>query len=71
MQLNDNEFDLCTLCCRNDEMKDSIIITKESLEKWRDHYVNKAYEAIGMWTNGLYSGKIDVLSDLLKHFEKE
>ena len=52
---------------------ESITITKEALEKWRDHYKELAREHANemrpdWW---YYKGKADLLTNLLKHFEEE
>lgn len=50
----------------------TITITKEALAEWRDHYLEVGdghREEPFIW--GLYVGKADVLTDLLKHFEEE
>ena len=49
---------------------ETITITKEALEEWRDHYLkvaDKSKKEPFKW--GLYVDKADVLIDLLKHFE--
>lgn len=48
---------------------DNIIITKDELEKWRDHYQNEA-DTKGRGKIGwFYLGKREVLIDILKMFE--
>lgn len=54
-----------------------ITIPKKTLEEWRDHYrkAAKRYKdnpnnaAILKWV--FYAGKADVLTDILKHFDRE
>lgn len=55
----------------------TITITKEALEKWRDHYDENAMEYINNrkfghfhGRYGYFLGKRDVLADLLKMFEE-
>lgn len=73
MRLNDNEFGIGTLCCKGEEMKDAINITKEALESWRDHYRKVCQENyyINISTSLYYLGMADVLTELLNHFEEE
>lgn len=51
---------------------ETITITKEALEKWRDHYLNvaKKYKK-DPCKRGYFIGKAGTLIDLLKHFEEE
>lgn len=50
---------------------DGIWITKEELEKWRDHYKCLFLETDDVPTCMLYIGKHDVIVDLLKLFKEE
>lgn len=50
---------------------DEITITKEALEKWRDHYLKVAVKYKNepfKW--GLYLGKADAIIEILKHFDE-
>lgn len=49
---------------------DAIIISKQALEEWRDHYLKVSREEPDPW-RAFYSGKADVLTEILKHFEEE
>lgn len=51
---------------------DNIIITKDELEKWRDHYYQLACHHKtnnDAFRQALYGGKHSVMCDLLKMFE--
>lgn len=51
---------------------DNIIITKDELEKWRDHYHQLACHHKtnnDAFRQALYAGKHSVMCDLLKMFE--
>lgn len=50
----------------------TITITKQALEEWRDHYKKVASQnEKESFIRGLYVGKADVLIDILKHFDNE
>lgn len=70
MRLKEHEYDIVDEAINDGGV--GIFITKEALEKWRDHYLkvaDKSKEEPFKW--GLYIGKADVLIDLLKHFEED
>lgn len=70
MRLENNEY----IVSKAGVPDESITITKEALEKWRDHYLRlrKKYYGMGNHERGIaYLGKASVLTDLLKHFEEE
>lgn len=48
---------------------DNIIITKDELEKWRDHYQNEANTKGRGKIGWFYLGKREVIIDILKMFE--
>ena len=48
---------------------DNIIITKDELEKWRDHYQNEANTKGSGKIGWFYLGKREVIIDILKMFE--
>lgn len=51
---------------------ESITITKEALEKWRDRYLYMTMrfdEEVPRLNEDFYAGKADALIDLLKHFK--
>ena len=49
---------------------DAITIKKEVLEQWRDHYHEVAAQCdYNPIMKGMYIGKADVFTDLLKMFE--
>lgn len=59
-----------------DGNKEYICISKEALEKWRDHYrqvkdnmpeTHPSYQ----FMKGFYAGHIETLMDILQHFEWE
>ena len=52
---------------------EGIIITKKALETWRDHYieVSKDLKEKGDIWWIFYTGKADVITEILKHFEDE
>ena len=57
-------------------LEEVIIITREALEKWCDHYLNESYEIpeahpAREFMVGFCKGKASVLCDLLKHFEDD
>lgn len=71
MRLDNNEYGIDILM-KDDTCKEAITISKEALEKLRDHYLKVAdgcKKEPFKW--GLYVGKADVLIDLLKHFEED
>ena len=77
MQLENNEYGIGVLPT-NSGFADAIIITKEALQKWSNHYFNNASEfcledgdETAAFKFGFYSGKQEVLIDLLKHFKEE
>lgn len=53
---------------------DTITITKKALEEWRDHYrkieISEDHPARRFMV-GFYTGKADVLTEILKHFEED
>lgn len=53
----------------------TITITKQALEEWRDHYFEVATNIerfpIDQWQQKFYLGKADVLTEILKHFEED
>ena len=48
---------------------DNIIINKDELEKWRDHYQNEANTKGRGKIGWFYLGKREVIIDILKMFE--
>lgn len=71
MQLDNNEYGIDILM-KDDTCKEAITIAKETLEEWRDYYLNVAEDKMQdtfLW--GYCSGKAEVLTDLLKHFEED
>lgn len=48
---------------------DNIIITKDELEKWRDHYQKEANTKGRGKIGWFYLGKREVIIDILKMFE--
>lgn len=53
----------------------TITITKKALEEWRDHYFEVATNMerfpIEQWQQKFYLGKVEVLTEILKHFEED
>ena len=48
---------------------DNITVSKDVLEKWRDHYWEASREQGDEWRKGFYIGKADVYINILKLFE--
>ena len=48
---------------------DNITISKDVLEKWRDHYWEVSRKQDDEWRKGFYIGKADVYINILKLFE--
>lgn len=68
MQLQANEYSIVT-SEKDGHTKKAILITKEALEEWRDHYNTIARsedQSVAMY----YGGRADNLNDLLLHFKK-
>lgn len=50
---------------------DGIWVSRQELESWRDHYKKVAESLRHLQTVMLYTGKSDVLTDLIKHIKNE
>lgn len=74
MKLKDTEYRVGILPTKAG-FSDAIVITKEALEEWRDHYFEVATNMerfpIDQWQQKFYLGKAEVLTELLKHFDNE
>lgn len=47
-----------------------LVLQKEELEKWRDHYVTTSKQYREQWRRMFYLGKAEVLTDMLKHYDE-
>lgn len=63
MQLQDDEYIIV-----RDNGEDSIFISQKTLEKWRKKYNDRARTSVSMSAAMYYSGRADLLSDILIHF---
>lgn len=74
MRLKEHEYDIVDEAINDGSV--GIFITKEALERWRDHYREVARkgkdEDGGTSLKGrFFLGKLDAIIDILKHFEEE
>lgn len=70
MRFEDPEYGIGTYTTEAGFAK-GIIITKEALERWRNHYLalSKKYNN-NIFMRTLYLAKAGVLIDILKHFDE-
>lgn len=74
MRLEEHEYDIVDEAINDGGI--GIFITKEALEKWRDHYQKtsdeqkRKHQSTAAYFD-YYLGKAAVLTDILKHFEEE
>lgn len=74
MKLEDTEYSIGTLPTKAG-FADAIVISRKALEEWRDHYFEVATNMerfpIDQWQQKFYLGKVEVLTEILKHFEED
>lgn len=66
MKFNDNEYVI-----KREGDLETITITKEALEKLREHYALCSIGDKPLSTKWYYDGKMAVCIDILKHFDEE